>query len=95
MLHLVKGGMHEQHKKNNLFHNRYFNGPIYFRINYFVALKSEDYERYMGFWGSIYLLIYILFPVVYRSKVAEKVSNKYIMFLILYLIAAIILLLLI
>ena len=58
-------------------------------------LNSEDYERYMGFWESIYLLIYILFPVVYRSKVAEKVSNKYIMFLILYLIAAIILLLLI
>ena len=25
------------------------------------ALKSEDYERYMGFWGSIYLLIYMYF----------------------------------
>ena len=59
------------------------------------ALKSDDYERYVGFWGSVYILIYILFPVIYRGKVAEKVSNKYIMFLVFYLIAAIILLLLI
>ena len=59
------------------------------------ALKSEDYERYVGFWGSVYILIYILFPVIYRGKVAEKISNKYIMFLVFYLIAAIILLLLI
>lgn len=58
-------------------------------------LNSDDYERYVGFWGSVYILIYILFPVIYRGKVSEKISNKYIMFLIFYLIAAIILLLLI
>ena len=40
------------------------------------ALKSDDYERYVGFWGSVYILIYILFPVIYRGKVAEKVSNN-------------------
>ena len=95
MLNLVKRGMHEQHKKIVYFTTGILMIPFTLGLITSWALKSENYERYMGFWGSIYLLIYILFPVVYRSKVAEKVSNKYIMFLILYLIAAIILLLLI
>lgn len=28
----------------------------------------ENYETYVGFWGSIYLLTYIIFPLSFAEK---------------------------
>lgn len=35
----------------------------------------RDYEAYSGFWWSIYLLIYIIFPLLYRPKIKQKMSK--------------------
>ena len=45
--------------------------------------NPENYETYVGFWGSIYLLIYIVFPLIYRDKIKQKI-NKYTFYALLY-----------
>lgn len=45
--------------------------------------NMENYETYVGYWGSIYLLIYILFPLIYRDKIKQKI-NKYAFYVLLY-----------
>ena len=35
----------------------------------------ENYETYVGFWGSIYLLIYIIFPFIFRGKIKQSILN--------------------
>lgn len=52
-----------------------------------MLLKTEEYELFAKVWGIVYLLIYLLFPMSYRGRIAEKVQNKYIMFAILYSVA--------
>ena len=51
-----------------------------------MLLKTEEYELFVEVWGIIYLLIYLLFPMIYHGKIAEKIPNKYVMFAIFYLI---------
>lgn len=55
-----------------------------------ILLKTEEYDLFAEVWGIIYLVIYLLFPIIYRGRIAEKVPNKYIIFVLLYLIAFII-----
>lgn len=43
----------------------------------------ENYETYVGFWGSIYLLIYIIFPFIFRGKIKQSI-NKYIFYTVIY-----------
>ncbi len=43
----------------------------------------ENYETYVGYWGSIYLLLYIIFPLIYRGKIKHKI-NKYTFYALLY-----------
>ncbi len=45
--------------------------------------NMENYETYVGYWGSIYLLVYILFPLIYRNKIKHKI-NKYTFYVLLY-----------
>lgn len=52
-----------------------------------ILLKTEEYDLFAEVWGIIYLVIYLLFPIIYRGRIAEKVPNKYIIFVLLYLIA--------
>ena len=47
--------------------------------------NQENYETYISFWGSIYLVIYILFPLLYSSKIKQRI-NKYPFFAILYIV---------
>lgn len=44
--------------------------------------NMENYETYVGYWGSIYLLIYILFPLIYK-KIKTKI-NKYLLYCLIY-----------
>lgn len=39
------------------------------------VFTPQDYELYAGFWGSVYLLVYILFPLLYRQKIKQKMSK--------------------
>ena len=59
---------------------------IFFIIGFFVVpmimgsitafvFTPQDYELYVGFWGSVYLLIYILFPLLYREKIKQKMNK--------------------
>ena len=36
------------------------------------VFNPQDYELYAGFWGCVYLLIYIIFPLLYRPKIKQK-----------------------
>ncbi len=67
---------------------------IFFIIGFFLiptALSSataylfapENYETYIGFWGSIYLAVYILFPLIYSGKI-KQFTNKYIFYALIY-----------
>lgn len=59
---------------------------IFFIIGFFIVpmimggitafvFNPQDYELYAGFWGSVYLLIYIIFPLLYRPKIKQKMSK--------------------
>ena len=59
---------------------------IFFIIGFFVVpmimggittivFTPQDYELYVGFWGSVYLLIYIIFPLLYRKTIKQKMSK--------------------
>ena len=59
---------------------------MFFIIGFFIVpmimggitafvFNPQDYELYAGFWGSVYLLIYIIFPLLYRPKIKQKMSN--------------------
>lgn len=47
--------------------------------------NPENYETYIGYWGSIYLLIYIIFPLIYQDKITQNI-NKYTLYALIYLI---------
>ena len=68
--------------------------PAVFGMATSYFFGSDDYETFVGFWGSVYLLVYLLFPLIYRGKIAQKIFNRYMMYAILYAIAGILLLLL-
>ncbi len=59
---------------------------IFFIIGFFVVpmmmggitafiFTPQDYELFVGFWGSVYLLVYILFPLLYRPKIKQKMGK--------------------
>ena len=59
---------------------------MFFIIGFFIVpiimggitafvFNPQDYELYAGFWGSVYLLIYIIFPLLYRPKIKQKMSK--------------------
>ena len=39
------------------------------------VFAPRDYEVYSGFWWGVYLLVYILFPLLYRPKIKQKMSK--------------------
>lgn len=49
-------------------------------LGYAIAylFNPENYETYIGFWGSIYLIVYITFPLIFRGKIKQS-TNKYIL----------------
>ena len=50
----------------------------------FFGWGYDDY-KYVDFWGCDYILVYFIFPFLYRGKVKEKIPNKYLFYLLLYL----------
>ena len=48
-----------------------------------LLFNPENQETYISFWGSIYLLIYILFPFIFRGKIKQSI-NQYAFFAIIY-----------
>ena len=40
-----------------------------------LIFSPQDYERYAGFWWSVYLLIYVSFPFIYRPAIKQKMSK--------------------
>ncbi len=60
---------------------------IFFIIGFFIVpmimggitafvFNPQDYELYAGFWGCVYLLIYIIFPLLYRPKIKQKMNKS-------------------
>lgn len=68
--------------------------PAVFGMATSYFFGSDDYETFVGFWGVVYLLIYLLFPLIYRGKIVQKISNRYMMYAIPYALAGIVLFLL-
>ena len=73
---------------------------IFFIIGFFVVplmmggitafmFTPQDYELFVGFWGSVYLLVYILFPLLYREKIKQKMS-KMVFYALIYVVLFII-----
>jgi len=69
---------------------------IFFIIGFFLiptALGSataylfnpENYETYIGFWGSIYLIVYVTFPFIFRGKI-KQFTNKYTLYTLIYVL---------
>lgn len=54
-------------------------------LGYITAylFNPENYETYVGFWGSIYLIVYIIFPFIFRGKI-KQFTNKYILYTLIY-----------
>ena len=50
-----------------------------------------DFKSGISFWSLIYLIGYILFPLLYRGNVSIKFSNKYMFYGVIYFILAVIL----
>lgn len=51
----------------------------------FLCFDTNTYEDSINFFGGIYLLIYLLFPLLYRQNVQKILPNKYIFYILLYL----------
>lgn len=47
----------------------------------------EDYQG-INFFGLVFFLIYVIFPVLYRGKIREKIPNRYLFYVLLYLLFA-------
>ena len=51
-----------------------------------AILLKVDYTDFMGLFGVMYVLIYILFPCFYQGKIKDKISNRYTLYFILFYI---------
>lgn len=45
--------------------------------------NNPECEVYTGFWGVLYLFIYILFPLLYKGKI-KQAMNRYAFYALLY-----------
>ena len=51
----------------------------------FLFLGSDIYEDAIEFFGGVYLIIYLLVPLLYRKKLQEFISNRYVFYGVLYI----------
>ena len=51
-----------------------------------AILLKVDYTDFMGLFGVMYVLIYILLPCFYQGKIKDKISNRYTLYFILFYI---------
>lgn len=80
-------------KKIFLFIIGFFLVPAILGFATAYLFNMENYETYVGFWESVYLLIYVIFPFIFRGKIKQSV-NKYIVYTIIYALMFLILCLL-
>ena len=48
-------------------------------------ITTFDYEDNIDFFGGMYLIVYLLFPLLYRGKLKNIFINKYVFYGLLYL----------
>lgn len=53
-------------------------------ITAFLLTDQENYKKYISLWEIIYIISFILFPILHRGKLKNKVPNEYIFYLIIY-----------
>lgn len=51
----------------------------------FAFLTTSDYEDSIDFFWGMYLIVYLLFPLLYRGKLKNIIINKYVFYGLLYL----------
>lgn len=54
-----------------------------------LVFCPQNYEYNSGFWWGVYVLIYILFPILYRPTIKQKMSKPafyFLLYTILFLI---------
>lgn len=51
----------------------------------FLFLGSDIYEDAIEFFGGVYLIIYLLVPLLYHKKLQEFISNRYVFYGVLYI----------
>ena len=55
-----------------------------------TTLFVLDLKKGMTFWNIIYLINYIIFPLLYRNNIPQKFPNKYLFYGIIYLVLSLI-----
>ena len=55
-----------------------------------TTLFVLDLKKGMTFWNIIYLISYIIFPLLYRNNIPQKFPNKYLFYGIIYLVLSLI-----
>ena len=58
--------------------------PFIFSVIFAFGTNS-DYEDSIDFFGGMYLICYLLFPLLYRGKLQNITQNKYVFYGLLYL----------
>ena len=66
----------------------YFFIPIVMAMLTSFALEIKEGR---SFWGIIFLIAYMLFPLIYRGNISKKFPNKYIFYGVIYIVLAVIL----
>lgn len=51
----------------------------------FAFFTASDYEDSIDFFGGMYLIVYLLFPLLYKGKLKNIITNKYVFYGLLYL----------
>lgn len=51
----------------------------------FLVLGVDCYADAAGFFGLVYFVIYLLFPLLYRNKIQTIIPNKYMFYIVLYI----------
>ena len=59
----------------------------------FSTLFVFEFKKGIGFWSLVYLISYLIFPLLYRNTIPQRFSNRYIFYGIIYLVLLIIFLL--
>ena len=48
-------------------------------------ITTSDYEDNIDFFWGMYLIVYLLFPLLYRGRLQNIIKNKYVFYGLLYL----------
>lgn len=56
----------------------------------FSTLLIWDLKKGISFWSLVYLVAYILFPILYKNNISQRFPNKFVFYGILYLILSVI-----